>query len=99
MSKNKDQFNVTEIKGSDNISCSIQSLMLPCRDGVKLHTVIYFPLDLRKKSPVILRRSPYCQKTSIIPPDGWALDLTQGMVRARFRNSLDRAELVLTVMS
>ena len=73
MSKNKDQFNVTEIEKSDNISCSIQSLMLPCRDGVKLHTVIYFPLNLRKKVPVILRRSPYCQKTFMIPPDGWAL--------------------------
>ena len=73
MSKNKDQFNVTEIEGSDDISCSIRSLMLPCRDGVKLHTVIYFPPGLRKKAPVILRRSPYCQKTSLVPPDGWAL--------------------------
>ena len=73
MSKTKDQFNVTEIAESDNICCSIQSLMLPCRDGIRLHTVIYFPLNLRKKAPVILRRSPYCQKTSIIPPDGWAL--------------------------
>ena len=32
-------------------------------------------------------------------PDGRAMYLTQGMVRARFRNSLDRAELVLPVMS
>ncbi len=74
MSKSKDQFNVTEIQEADHISCSIQSLMLPCRDGVKLHTVIYFPLNLRKKAPVILRRSPYCQKTTLIPPDGWALE-------------------------
>ena len=73
MSKGKDQYNVSVVQEADNISCSIRSMMLPCRDGVRLHTVIYFPVNMPAKAPVILRRSPYCQKHIIEPPDGWAL--------------------------
>ena len=73
MSKTKDQYNVTVVSEADNISCSIQSLMLPCRDGVKLHTMIYFPLKTEKKMPVKLIRSPYFRKTWLACPDGDAL--------------------------
>ncbi|MBR4666091.1 MAG: CocE/NonD family hydrolase [Lentisphaeria bacterium] len=73
MSKGKDQYNVSTVQEADNISCSIRSIMLPCRDGVRLHTVIYFPVNMPEKAPVILRRSPYCHKNIIEPPDGWAL--------------------------
>lgn len=73
MSKGKDQYNVSTVQEADNISCSIRSMMLPCRDGVRLHTVIYFPVNMPAKAPVILRRSPYCHKNIIEPPDGWAL--------------------------
>lgn len=73
MTKAKDQFNVTAVQMPDNVSCSIQSLMLPCRDGVKLHTLIYFPVNMPKKAPVLLHRSPYCQKPHFDLPNEWAL--------------------------
>ncbi|MBO4647510.1 MAG: hypothetical protein J5806_05090, partial [Lentisphaeria bacterium] len=62
MSKNQDRFNVSAVAEADEISCSIRSLTLPCRDGVRIHTLVYFPPDMRKKRPVLLLRSPYYPK-------------------------------------
>ncbi|MBQ6471513.1 MAG: CocE/NonD family hydrolase [Victivallales bacterium] len=73
MSTTKDEYNVSLTAEADEISCSLQSLMLPCRDGTKLHTVIYFPTNMRKKMPVLLLRTPYCRKDWLERPDGWAL--------------------------
>jgi len=33
--------------------------MIPVRDGVKLHTVIFTPRDARERSPILLERTPY----------------------------------------
>ncbi|HYJ90595.1 MAG TPA: CocE/NonD family hydrolase, partial [Pyrinomonadaceae bacterium] len=33
--------------------------MIPMRDGVKLHTVIFTPKDAKEKLPIILERTPY----------------------------------------
>jgi uncharacterized protein len=35
------------------------SAMIPMRDGVKLYTVILSPVDAKKKSPVLIQRTPY----------------------------------------
>ena len=59
MSKVKDEYDVSALAEADEISCSIRSLMLPCRDGVGIHTLVYFPADMRGKMPVLLVRSPY----------------------------------------
>ena len=73
MSKNQDRYNVSAVAEADEISCSIRSLMLPCRDGVKIHTLVYFPVGMRGKRPVLLLRSPYYPKKQLERPDGWAL--------------------------
>src|SRR5947209_8728028 len=41
-----DQFNVTDV-------------MIPMRDGVKLHTKIFVPKDQRDPLPIIMKRTPY----------------------------------------
>lgn len=34
-------------------------VMIPMRDGVKLHTTIYSPVDCNELRPIIIRRTPY----------------------------------------
>ena len=72
MSTKKDIYDVTGHPIPFDISCTIQNIMLPMRDGIKLHTAVYFPPELRKKAPVLLVRSPYNQQGVIIPPDARA---------------------------
>ena len=33
--------------------------MIPMRDGIKLHTVIYTPVDSREPLPILFQRTPY----------------------------------------
>ena len=70
---NKDKYDISSISDADEISCTIRRLMLPCRDGAKLHTLIYFPEGRRGKMPVLLIRSPYYPKTLLERSDGWSL--------------------------
>ncbi len=44
---------------------SKKETMIPVRDGVKLFTQVYAPLDTSQKYPIMLRRTPYA-----IPPYG-----------------------------
>ena len=39
-----------------------QEVYIPMRDGVKLHTTIYFPKDTSKKYPIIMQRTPYSSR-------------------------------------
>ncbi|MBR7107251.1 MAG: CocE/NonD family hydrolase [Lentisphaeria bacterium] len=59
----KDIYNVLDSPVIPDISCDIKMLMLPMRDGVRLHTAIYFPPNMPEKAPVVLARSPYCRRT------------------------------------
>ncbi len=34
-------------------------VMIPMRDGIKLHTVIYSPVDAKQPVPVLIQRTPY----------------------------------------
>lgn len=36
-----------------------REVLIPMRDGVKLHTVIYSPKDVSKKQPILMTRTPY----------------------------------------
>jgi predicted acyl esterase len=36
-----------------------QEVMIPMRDGVKLHTVIFSPKDTTKTYPILMKRTPY----------------------------------------
>lgn len=36
-----------------------QEIVIPMRDGVKLHTTIYSPKDTSKKYPILMSRTPY----------------------------------------
>src|SRR5262249_43308130 len=36
-----------------------QEAMIPVRDGVKLHTVIFIPKDAREPLPILIQRTPY----------------------------------------
>ena len=47
--------------------------MMPMRDGVRLHTVFYFPDNMPDKAPVVLVRSPYCRRTYFELPHAEAL--------------------------
>ena len=45
---------------SDTIAFYKKSeLMIPMRDGIKLHTVVFSPVDAKEKVPVLLQRTPY----------------------------------------
>ena len=53
-----DKFTAT-VPNADYIK---QEVMIPMRDGVKLHTVIVIPKDLQRygpKAPIMLTRTPY----------------------------------------
>ena len=50
MSMKKDIYDVTGHPIPFDISCTIKNIMLPMRDGIKLHTAVYFPPELRKKA-------------------------------------------------
>lgn len=68
-----DRYNVTDITPMFDIRCTIQVDMIPMRDGVKLHTNIYFPPDFSGKAPVLLMRQPYTRTTWFNLPDAGAL--------------------------
>ena len=36
-----------------------KEIAIPMRDGIKLHTTIYFPKDTSKKYPILMSRTPY----------------------------------------
>ena len=39
-----------------------KSVMIPMRDGIRLSTDLYFPVNANEKLPVILQRNPYNKK-------------------------------------
>src|ERR1017187_75481 len=43
----------------DNSPFTKTEAMIPVRDGVKLHTVIFAPRDARERLPILLERTPY----------------------------------------
>jgi putative CocE/NonD family hydrolase len=45
------------------------SVMIPMRDGIKLHTVIFSPLGATHDLPVLLQRTPYGANGSDVPDD------------------------------
>jgi putative CocE/NonD family hydrolase len=49
-----------------------RSVLVPMRDGVKLSTDLYFPVDAGKKLPVIMIRTPYNKKVEwTVEPGRW----------------------------
>lgn len=42
-----------------NSSYDSQEMMIPMRDGTKLHTVVWVPKDAKGKSPIMMERTPY----------------------------------------
>ncbi|HET6995453.1 MAG TPA: CocE/NonD family hydrolase, partial [Chitinophagaceae bacterium] len=45
---------------ADSITAAMKSeVMIPMRDGVKLHTVIITPVNSRQAGPILLTRTPY----------------------------------------
>jgi uncharacterized protein len=55
---------------TDNISLYKKtSAMIPMRDGVKLHTVIFSPVGATQRMPVLLQRTPYGASGSGAPDD------------------------------
>ena len=49
--------NAQQIKPDDKYNR--QEVMIPMRDGVKLHTVIFTPKDQKEKLPFLMLRTPY----------------------------------------
>lgn len=38
------------------------------RDGVKLQTIVYFPVNVKKKAPAVFIRTPYTRTTELLYP-------------------------------
>lgn len=71
---------------------SERNIMVPMRDGVKLATDIWFPVDVEEKLPVILVRTPYMKDghpTVRFVLYGYAI-VVQGAFRARYREGFDK---------
>ena len=64
---------VTSINGIaqiDSIAFYKKSeVMIPMRDGIKLHTVIYTPVNAKNKVPILLQRTPYGNNPAGMPND------------------------------
>ncbi len=69
-----DRYNVTDITPVFDIRCEIKVTMVEMRDGVKLHTMIYFPEEFSGKAPVLLFRTPYTRTTCFELPSGDCLE-------------------------
>lgn len=66
----KDKYNVTNFAHTIDTSCDLKVRMLETRDGVKLHTMIYFPADSGDAPlPVLLIRTAYHQPVNLLLPD------------------------------
>ena len=69
MSK-KDQYDVSTTASAFDTSCDLRVRMLKSRDGVRIHTAIYFPADFDGTPlPVLLIRTPYCSGDRLLLPD------------------------------
>ena len=73
MSEQKDRYKVDDLVPPFDISCEIKVLMLPMRDGVKLHTAVYLPPGLTGRAPVLMIRTPYTRTTQFELPSAAAL--------------------------
>ncbi len=62
------EYEVTDLTPAFDIRCTMVHNMLPMRDGVRLHTAIYFPENCAEKAPVIVMRNPYTRTTWFEPP-------------------------------
>ncbi len=70
----QDRYAVTDLAQLFDINCDIKSVMIPMRDGVKLHTLFYFPPEMPEKAPVMLVRSPYYRTTWFALPHAEAME-------------------------
>lgn len=67
-------------------------LMIPMRDGVRLHTEVYLPrTPPAGPRPILLERTPYYAQGAMA---GYQLMVAGEVVRARFRNSFSAPEPV-----
>ena len=73
----KDVYNVTDLAVPFDVECDMSSRMIPMRDGVRLHAVIYFPLKRPERTGVVLIRTPYCRTTWFQLPVAEALQHRQ----------------------
>lgn len=73
----KDVYNVTDLAVPFDVECDMSSRMIPMRDGVRLHSVIYFPLKRPERTGVVLIRTPYCRTTWFQLPVAEALQHRQ----------------------
>jgi uncharacterized protein len=62
-------FNVCTAQTDSIASYKKTSVMIPMRDGVKLHTVIFSPVGTTHDVPVLLQRTPYGANGSDAPDD------------------------------
>lgn len=69
-----DRYNVTDITPVYDIRCTIKVDMVTMRDGVKLHTDIFFPPEFSGKAPVLMLRSPYSRTTWFDLPNAECLE-------------------------
>lgn len=52
-------FPIIAQQGMDTLSYARQEFMIPMRDGIKLFTVIYSPVDATEPLPFLITRTPY----------------------------------------
>lgn len=70
--KQQIKYDVSNTIASPETGCDMLIRMLPSRDGVRIHTAIYFPEDFDRNhsaAPVLLIRTPYCSPDRLLLPD------------------------------
>ena len=65
----------------------VKDLMIPARDGVKLHTKIFTPKDQSGPLPIIMKRTPYGVEGSAGNFNAYMKDLATRATSLRFRTS------------
>jgi len=70
---------LTSCSKSDPTSYSKTELMIPMRDGIRLHTLIYSPKNQTEKLPLLIERSPY----------GWVNGRPEAVLKARYKQLAD----------
>jgi len=75
-------FKIAPAQTDNNLLYKKTSVMIPMRDGIRLYTTVFTPVNWKEAVPILITRTPYSASFPI--PDDTVVNLTQ----SNFRNYL-----------
>jgi putative CocE/NonD family hydrolase len=54
------------LAGGGDVAYRLQDVMIPMRDGVRLHTKVFAPVDVSDPVPILMQRTPYGTEGTVV---------------------------------